>query len=60
MKTSTVYCYDRYAHLKRLAVGLGVVLGVLAGALATMPARALDQHGSVPTQARPAPSSHQA
>ncbi len=40
MKPFTIRCYDRYAPLRRLALGSGLVLGLSIGALMALPSQA--------------------
>lgn len=40
MKPVTIACYDRYAPIRRLAVGSGLLLGLAIGALMALPTQA--------------------
>ncbi|HLO93473.1 MAG TPA: hypothetical protein VK195_04085 [Burkholderiaceae bacterium] len=40
MKPVTIPCYDRYAPLRRLALGSGLLLGLTIGALMALPSQA--------------------
>lgn len=40
MKPVTIPCYDRYAPIRRLAVGSGLLLGLTIGALMALPTQA--------------------
>ncbi|MDT8998117.1 hypothetical protein RQP53_02385 [Paucibacter sp. APW11] len=39
---NTVYCYDRFARLKRVGLALGVIAGMAAGSLIGLQARAAE------------------
>lgn len=40
MKPVTIPCYDRYAPIRRLALGSGLLLGLTIGALMALPSQA--------------------
>lgn len=40
MKPVTIPCYDRYAPVRRLALGSGLLLGLSIGALMALPSQA--------------------
>ncbi len=40
MKPVTIRCYDRYAPLRRLALGSGLALGLMVGAFMALPSQA--------------------
>jgi len=40
MKPVTIPCYDRYAPVRRLALGSGLLLGLTIGALMALPSQA--------------------
>lgn len=48
MKPVTIPCYDRYAPLRRLALGSGVLLGLTIGALMALPSQAARSPSAVP------------
>ncbi|MBB2486851.1 hypothetical protein H5407_16610 [Mitsuaria sp. WAJ17] len=40
MKPVTIRCYDRYAPIRRLALGSGLLMGLTIGALMALPSQA--------------------
>lgn len=48
MKPYTIRCYDRYASLRRLALGGGLALGLTIGAFVALPAQGKSQVQTLP------------
>lgn len=51
--TNTVYCYDRFAGLKRAAALIGITTGIAAGLLLALPARAAQPAAQAVVQTLP-------